>query len=85
MVYLPSFFHLYPFSLACWLFLYQSINKRDHNDVKATQALAYQSTTEKDFIRLFSNKPIFYKALFNDDKAYQTVRKSQYSAQNIMV
>lgn len=55
----------------------QSVYKRDDGDVKEAQALNYQSNLKRRFINLFTNKPTFYKALFNDNMAYQTVYKSQ--------
>lgn len=64
----------------------QSIHKRGTNNVKTEKALAYQHTAKKKFIQLFANKPIFYKKIFNDNQAYQAVRKSQSSAKyNILL
>lgn len=69
-----------------WLAKYfiQSIYKRDDKEVKTKRALDYQSTAKQNFISLFAHKPVFYKALFNDNKAYQTVRKTHLQ-QNILL
>lgn len=64
----------------------QSISKQGGYNIKNEKALTYQYTARNKFIQLLTNKPIFYKATFNDNQAYQTVRKSQSSAKyNILL
>ncbi|WP_461485389.1 hypothetical protein [Pedobacter sp.] len=65
-----------------WLSIHftQSVYKIDDGDVKEAQALNYQANLKQRFLRLFTKKPTFYKALFNDKKAYQTIYKSQFAS-----
>ena len=55
----------------------QSMRKRDPSSVHDTKARTYQDKAKVDFAALFSKKPIFYKSMFNNREAYQTLSGSK--------
>ena len=58
----------------------QILRKRDASSVHDTKARAYQNKIKTEFASLFSERPVFYKSMFSNREAYQTLSGSRNAA-----
>lgn len=61
----------------------QSMRKRDPSHVQ--HAKEYQDNAKGEFVALFSKKPIFYKSMFKNREAYQTLIGHKNTARSNIV
>ncbi len=61
----------------------QSMRKRDPSHVQ--HAKEYQDKAKGEFVALFSKKPIFYKSMFKNQEAYQTLIGHKNTARSNIV
>lgn len=58
----------------------QRIYKREDENEKLRLSQNFHESKKADFIKLFESKPLFYKPMFGDEKAYRTLAGHKNSA-----